>query len=626
VIVEIEHHIVDEKNQFHTRYRKEKYEQVANEIREFIGLHLNAEGISHNVVVNPGPSDPWKPYLTLQNCYIRGSNNTRKLHYPRLGAFEVTVHCAKDFISGTRVPQNLDLWSKLRTRRWPKPSRLASDLKLLLVTGRDGGNPGPILTRIKDKIDEAAFSYHSPSHSSTAMPPSSPLTISVARASAGSIAVSLRSQSRPSSSCASSRTGTSASLPRPSSAHTPGRSTIKAQAAAPRRLPRLPRPPSSTSISHMAETSSAQEAEAPCPVVVDSHKEAEAPCPMVVESQKDDPEGEILVTAQANIPPALADAGAQSPGVPIADLGAAAEVTLRPEMVTSKALEENLLPEKSLKPAPRCLRPESATTLASGTGVSSAGGTYDHEFEDQDAADSGLITSHGFIQPALCGGTMNPWFGGLKPDVEVSWKPDKVEESRSASMDAAGMYASEVFSSTLKDTTQESTRLGSTSLADDLNQVSGWPGQASGTFSISASSASGCSSLRQATYAGISAVEEDTCGKECENIDTGCETNVAPPKPATDPPSLPEALLPTPEPANDPRMLVDSYEDGFEQSSSGVLNNLNPSMLPRSTESMAPVATGTTPDTEEVETQGAVEFGRAHSEYSDFEESAQHEH
>jgi len=452
---------------------------------------------------------------------------------------------------------------------------------------------------------------------------------------------------------------------------------------------------------------SSKEAEAFCPISVHSQKEeGDTLCPASVDSQKQDKpvnnhlaatvrlastydefensfEEQGMATATIQRAP---NEAAQSPGMPHAGLGTAAEVTLRPEMVSqtaqlnstelvsmdklaSKALDENLLPMKSLKPTPRCSRPESATTLASGAGASSAGGTYDYDFEDQ-------------VSPG----------------------------------------------STFKDMTQESTRLGSTSLAVDLTRVSGWPGQASGTLSISASSTSGCSSFRQATSACTLAVQEDgfeqesrdeACGAraaaegggasapnesvaptspkedaeddgfEEESRDKGCSVGaarghgngggasaaegnmalndsygdefeeslqeapirvttgkaaassappkpasdpplrlevilaqVAPPTPASDPPLRPEVVLATPKPASDPQLRVeDSYEDGFEQSSSDFLK---PDPLPRSTESMAPVATRATHDREEAKTQSVADFSSvAQGEYSDFEADAE---
>mmetsp|Transcript_48666 Transcript_48666/g.139083 ORF Transcript_48666/g.139083 Transcript_48666/m.139083 type:complete len:722 (+) Transcript_48666:97-2262(+) len=192
VTVEIEHHKADENHQFHTRYSLEKYTAVAKQLELLIGERLARAGVRHSVAVNPEPGGAWKQYFFVPSYYTKGAgyDKTRKC-YPRLGAFEVTLRCSQDFADERSLPRSVEVWSKLRTRRWPKAERLANDLANLLTAGGQCSETREILERINQKMEQAASLVCSPAGTATSM--------RLAKPPAGPIAVSLRGRDRPGS-------------------------------------------------------------------------------------------------------------------------------------------------------------------------------------------------------------------------------------------------------------------------------------------------------------------------------------------------------------------------------------------------------------------------------------------
>eukprot|EP00929_Paragymnodinium_shiwhaense_P053192 TRINITY_DN26627_c0_g2_i1.p1 TRINITY_DN26627_c0_g2~~TRINITY_DN26627_c0_g2_i1.p1 ORF type:complete len:656 (-),score=152.77 TRINITY_DN26627_c0_g2_i1:65-2032(-) len=129
-LVTIDIECQNEENRFHCSYRTDKYPEYARRVESALRSYLSHVGIDHDVAVNPGGA---------------AANKGR---YPRMGAFEVTVHCPPTFAPQHEVPERLEVWSKLLSHRWPKPSQLAEDVACLLTGFRLGKDVSKLLQRL----------------------------------------------------------------------------------------------------------------------------------------------------------------------------------------------------------------------------------------------------------------------------------------------------------------------------------------------------------------------------------------------------------------------------------------------------------------------------------------------
>ncbi|CAK9027795.1 Hypothetical protein SCF082_LOCUS18084 [Durusdinium trenchii] len=96
-------------------------------------------------------------------------NQGEKVRYPRLGSFEIIVVVPKKFAPpSSGLPEIIPVWSKLQTRKWPHPVRLASSLAELLSAAQDGQQVSEELKDLKGrlfvppKVEKPATSPHPP--------------------------------------------------------------------------------------------------------------------------------------------------------------------------------------------------------------------------------------------------------------------------------------------------------------------------------------------------------------------------------------------------------------------------------------------------------------------------------
>lgn len=125
VTIEIEHQSGE--NGFHTRYKVEKYGSTAQQLAGLLHQQLTDEGIPYVVSINPGPGNGYNPIEGVQSWYAHPKDYTVRCRYPRLGAFEVVV---KNLLAP--LPQQIEVFSKIRSSLWPNPERLAGRIVELI--------------------------------------------------------------------------------------------------------------------------------------------------------------------------------------------------------------------------------------------------------------------------------------------------------------------------------------------------------------------------------------------------------------------------------------------------------------------------------------------------------------
>lgn len=168
VSVEIECH--DEENTFHTTYKVNKYPEYARRLENAIRSCFSQECIQHRIVLNQNPPKGYVQQHSVKNWYVRPREPQAKVRYPRLGSFEVLLRCPSGFAKG--VPEQLPVWSKLNTHRWPDPDRLANDLLRLLVSGLQEEDVSELVHKLRSSCGPA--------------PPSDPQTFMSTKLSASS--------------------------------------------------------------------------------------------------------------------------------------------------------------------------------------------------------------------------------------------------------------------------------------------------------------------------------------------------------------------------------------------------------------------------------------------------------
>jgi len=156
VTLEIECH--DEDNAFHTTYKVQKYIEYRAKLSTAFKRKLNDEGINHiQVVCNQGPPKGYEPIESVKNWYVHRRKDAtappKRVRYPRLGSFEVTLKCPSDFAPReSNCPNRLQVWSKLSTKRWPDVDRLAAELARLLSDASQNEDVSDQVRRFQDSM------------------------------------------------------------------------------------------------------------------------------------------------------------------------------------------------------------------------------------------------------------------------------------------------------------------------------------------------------------------------------------------------------------------------------------------------------------------------------------------
>ncbi|CAL1136671.1 unnamed protein product [Cladocopium goreaui] len=148
--IEIEHH---DENSFHTTYRVERYMEYAKEVERQLQRHMQEKDIPWELKTNPGPPKGCSPFWNCKGWFT--TTKGEKVRYPRLGSFEVFVVVQPGFapkISG--LPDVLQVWSKLQSRKWPGPERLASSVAELLSAAVNGQEVGEEIREIKERVSQ----------------------------------------------------------------------------------------------------------------------------------------------------------------------------------------------------------------------------------------------------------------------------------------------------------------------------------------------------------------------------------------------------------------------------------------------------------------------------------------
>merc|ERR1719282_2120051 len=108
----------------------------------------------HTMALNRNPPHGYKRFsddnnARCQNWWtkkVENANHTDKVRYPRVGAFEVAVRCPRDFAEPrTGLREHLEVWSKLRTNRWPNPEKLAEIVARMLISSQRGEDVNTIV-------------------------------------------------------------------------------------------------------------------------------------------------------------------------------------------------------------------------------------------------------------------------------------------------------------------------------------------------------------------------------------------------------------------------------------------------------------------------------------------------
>lgn len=145
VTVEIE---FNDENSFHTSYNVNKYPEHARKVQAALRSHFTAEGLDHSILLNPGPGDGYQQFFNCRSWYSSVRDPGERVRYPRLGAFEIHVQYPVglcDWLPRGRI----QVWSKLRSHRWPDPTRLASDVTKLAVSSQQNEDVSSVLKRLR---------------------------------------------------------------------------------------------------------------------------------------------------------------------------------------------------------------------------------------------------------------------------------------------------------------------------------------------------------------------------------------------------------------------------------------------------------------------------------------------
>lgn len=149
----------DEENSFHTSYKSNKYPEYATKLQRALNAKLSSVSTYVEVRLNPGPGKGHRPMPHLGGSqWFTTGKPPRKVRYPRLGAFEVTVNTPPEgvhtFIS--KPPCRIVAWSKLDSRVWPDVDLLSSRLLEIFECCERGNDvreqiqklhlPGPLAT------------------------------------------------------------------------------------------------------------------------------------------------------------------------------------------------------------------------------------------------------------------------------------------------------------------------------------------------------------------------------------------------------------------------------------------------------------------------------------------------
>jgi len=152
VRIDVEYHAIE--GTFHTKYETGRYLLSAKRFQELLVEMLCAAGVYHEVRLNPGPPEGFTSYHNLQGWYQHSdiaekrmksrwaSRPLKRLMYPRLGSFEVRVqfphvrHRPRGSWPG--LPHEVEVFSKLKRKVWPKVRELAEWLARHLTAAKHG--------------------------------------------------------------------------------------------------------------------------------------------------------------------------------------------------------------------------------------------------------------------------------------------------------------------------------------------------------------------------------------------------------------------------------------------------------------------------------------------------------
>jgi len=162
VIIQIECH--DEDNGFHTTFKVDKYPDYAKRLEMSIRRRFTDEGIPHEVVTNPGPGKGLEQFYNMKNWFTHPRKPGDKIRYPRLGAFEVTLKSPGAFARFARMPDRLEVWSKIVSRRWPDIDRLTNNMVRLLSSGQNGEDVSELIQRMTKPMSQAVDNAASATH------------------------------------------------------------------------------------------------------------------------------------------------------------------------------------------------------------------------------------------------------------------------------------------------------------------------------------------------------------------------------------------------------------------------------------------------------------------------------
>lgn len=127
--------------------------EYAKEVERKLQRHMQEKDIPWELKTNPGPPKGCSPFWNCKGWFT--TTEGEKVRYPRLGSFEVFVVVQPGFAPKTSgLPDVLQVWSKLQSRKWPDPERLASSVAELLSAAVDGQEVGEEIREIKGRVSQ----------------------------------------------------------------------------------------------------------------------------------------------------------------------------------------------------------------------------------------------------------------------------------------------------------------------------------------------------------------------------------------------------------------------------------------------------------------------------------------
>lgn len=154
VTVEIEFHDPEGLNRLTHPYAALKYPSYVRSLEQALDSELGDVGIRYETRKNPDPKGMLE-WNGQKHWWYARKDPDKKYRYPRPGAFEVVMK-SPGFAPGMGLPEQLLVWSKINTHRWPDVDKLAKAMAQVLSMAQSGQDVSEKVAKIRGFCDHPA--------------------------------------------------------------------------------------------------------------------------------------------------------------------------------------------------------------------------------------------------------------------------------------------------------------------------------------------------------------------------------------------------------------------------------------------------------------------------------------